>query len=179
MLSFAFHHGTVPYACNPTTCFTSWYNHPTFDLGCNPRYMVIIFLAFWSISFTPSLVHSVHSITPALYRTVGTTHVPIAWDTCFAFNFDFNVAVNLLKYYFLMFSVFFHLLTYMLFLKKNQVAYILLLQSDQSLHHFATLFYCILLLLLLVMAKTPHLSVTNFIAMSFVTISTVQYHSVY
>ena len=39
-----------------------------------------------------------------MYRTVGTTYVFIAWDTCFGFNFDFNVALNLLKYSFLMFS---------------------------------------------------------------------------
>ena len=41
---------------------------------------------------------------PPLYRAVATTHGFIAWDTCFAFDFDFNIALNVLKYYFLMFS---------------------------------------------------------------------------
>ena len=76
------------------------YNRSTFDLGCSPPYMVIILLVFQSIPFTSSFVHS---IMPALYRIVGTTHVFIAWNPCFAFNFDFNVAFNLLKYSFLMF----------------------------------------------------------------------------
>ena len=52
---------------------------------------MVIFLVFRSISFTSSFVHS---IMPALYQTVGTTHVFIAWNTCFGFNFDFNVALD-------------------------------------------------------------------------------------
>ena len=152
---------TVLYAYNPTTSFTSWYNRSTFDLGCSPPYMVIIFLVFLSISFISSLVYS---IMPALYRTVGTTHVFIAWDTCFAFNFDFNVALNLLKYSFLMFSFisFWHISLS----PKHPSTYTLLPQSDQFLHHFATSF-------LFFIAETPHLFKPNFKLMSFLTISTV------
>ena len=48
------------------------YNHSTFDLGCIPPHMVIIFLVFRSISFTSSFIHSI--ISP-LYLKVGVTHV--------------------------------------------------------------------------------------------------------
>ena len=55
------------------------YNRSTFYLRCIPPYMMIIFLVFRSIFFTSSFVHS---IIPALYQTVGTTHVFVAWNTC-------------------------------------------------------------------------------------------------
>ena len=69
------------------------YSRSTFDLGYSPPYMVVIFLVFWSISFKSSLVHWIIPV-----------YVFIAWDICFALNFDFNVSLNLLKYSFLMFS---------------------------------------------------------------------------
>ena len=77
------------------------YNCSTFYIGCSPLYMVTIFLIFQFISFTSSFVHS---IMPAPYQTVDTTHMFITWNTCFAFNFDFNVVLSPLKYSFLMFS---------------------------------------------------------------------------
>ena len=42
----------------------------------------------------------------APYQTVGTTHVYIAWNTCFAFKFDFNCCSQPLKVFFP--NVFFH-----------------------------------------------------------------------
>ena len=69
------------------------YNRLPFYLECNPPYMVIIFLVFQSTFFSSSFVYS---IMPGLYQTVGTSHVFITWNTCFAFNFYFNIALNLL-----------------------------------------------------------------------------------
>ena len=130
--------------------------------------MVKIFLVFQSISFTSSFINSV---MPAPYRTVGTIHVFIAWNTCFAFNFDFNVALNLLKYFFLMFLfISFRLMSF--FSKIPRYVYPPFLtppiyspfSKSVPLHSTS---------LSLFIAKTPHLSIPNFIPMSFVTISTV------
>ena len=161
MLSFAFHHWHSLLYLQPHYLFHFLVQCSTFDRRCSPPYMVIIFLFFWSISFTSYLVQS---IMPALYRIAGTIHVFIACDTCFAFNFDLNVALNLLKYSFLMFSL---ISFWQISLSpKHQSTYTLLPQSDQFLHHFATSF-------LFFIAETPHLFKSNFKLMSFLTISTV------
>ena len=139
------------------------YNRSTFDLGCSPPYMVKIFLFFWSISFPSSFVHSV---IPTLYQTASTTNVFIAWNTCFEFNFHFHIAFNL-------HIVFFHIfLTYIPFLQNAKYLYpsspILPISSpfSSSIPLHSTSFP-------LFIAKKPHLSILNFIPMSFVTISTV------
>ena len=118
VLSFPLHHWQSFMLTSPLTpsLFGS-FNRSTFYLGFRLPYMVMLFLVFWYISFTSSFVHS---IMPALYRTFGTTHVFVACNTCFAFNFNFNVDFNLFKHSFLMF--FFHLfLTYISFLQTTKI----------------------------------------------------------
>ena len=109
------------------------YNRLPFYLECNPPYMVIIFLVFQSTFFSSSFVYS---IMPGLYQTVGTSHVFITWNTCFAFNFYFNITLNL------RFALNFLSLPEIYPLSpKYQGTYTLLLQSEQFLHHFVTLFF--------------------------------------
>ena len=92
------------------------YNHSAFDLRCSPPYMVTIFPSLFLHFADPFLSLSfVHSIMPAPYRTVGTTHLFITWNTFFAFTFLFQCCSEPLKVFFP--NVFFHLLfTYLPFL---------------------------------------------------------------
>ena len=142
-------------------------NRSTFDLRCSPPYLVIIFLVFCSISFTSSFFDSV----PALYQTVGTGHVLIIWNTWFTFNFGFNVTFNLLKYSSLMcsfisswhISPFFKISRY---LYPSSPIWPISSASSNSIPLYSTSFP-------LFIAKASHLSIPDFITMSFVTIYTV------
>ena len=126
--------------------------------------------SFFLIHFLHILFGSLNNAS-TMYWTVGTSYVFITWDTCFGFNFDFNVALNLLKYSFLMFS-FIPSGRISPFSKTPRYLYhsspIWQISSPSSnsipLHSTSFPFF---------IDKTPRLSIPNFIIMSFVTMSTV------
>ena len=70
------------------------YNQSTFDLQCNPPYIVKIFLIFWSISLRFSFFHSVLLAT---FLKVGTTYVLMVLNTFFVYAVNFKSRFNIWK----------------------------------------------------------------------------------
>ena len=93
------HHSTLVKPLHAFFLFT--YNLSTSLFGCNPPYIVIVFLDFLSKSFS-SLAF--HWIIPAPYLNIATAHVFIAVTLFLPFNLDFKVNLCLRLYCLVIFS---------------------------------------------------------------------------
>ena len=93
------HRSTLVKPLPPSFLFT--YNLSTSLFGCNPPYIVIVFLDFLSISFR-SLAF--HWIIPAPFLNIATAHVFIVVPLFLPFNLDFKINLCLRLYSLVIFS---------------------------------------------------------------------------
>ena len=104
LLRFSFHHWH-------SLLLVQASNHLQYMVGITAQ-LSILDVAIHGDNLSCFLIHFLHLLfrqfnNASTIQTGGTIHVFIAWNMCFTINFGFHIALNFLKYSFLMFSYLF------------------------------------------------------------------------
>ena len=147
--------------------FLDTYSQSTSSLVCNALCMVISFLVFWSICFSPSLVHFKNA---PKYLTRDTAQVFIPLISFMFYSFFSSSFLVLLRYSFLIFFFHLHLFDGVSF--QDAQVFVGLLFSERSFSWFGSSIPSVRRRLPLFMTSMAHFSMPDSISMSWLYIPT-------